>query len=249
MHGDANNKFQWNAHSTEWVRNQITRIRDLLCQEGHGMDGIGIWDDMFWVKYRKDPRAFDIIDCLRENNLVYLIEARADQLLRDESKLMRKLAATGCAQVFVGAESASQETLDSIRKGTKVEDYYRLIEFANTYRISMRMSFIVGFPDETDKSVNQTLDFCERINAGDCGPWVNCSGPKIFTPYPGTVEYSRAIAAGFRAPETIIEWSGINRSTEEYLRHFPWLEKNCTHATLGRLERYFGKGYKALQTH
>ncbi len=101
-----------------------------------------------------------------------------------------------------------------------MEDYYRLIEFANTYRISMRMSFIVGFPNETDKSINQTLDFCERINAGDFGAWVNCSGPKIFTPYPGTVEYSRAIAAGFRAPETIIEWSGINRSTEEYLRPF-----------------------------
>ena len=162
---------------------------------------------------------------------------------------MRKLADTGCIQVFVGAESASQETLDYMRKGTRVEEYYRLMELANIYHVGLRMSFIVGFPNESDRSINQTLDLCERINAGDLGPWVNVSGPKIFTPYPGTVEYTRAVTAGFRPPTTNVEWGDINRSTQEYLRHFPWLKRNCSRATLVRLEEHFGKGYKALQVH
>ena len=162
---------------------------------------------------------------------------------------MRTLADTGCIQVFVGAESGSQETLNYMRKGTKLKDYFHLMKLANDYQVALRMSFIIGFPNETDESVNATLDLCAAINAGDYGPWVNVSGPKIFTPYPGTIEYTRAVERGFRPPTTNSEWSGINRSTEEYLYHFPWFEKNCESPTLKRLEGYFGRGYESLRAH
>jgi len=251
MNGGADGRFNWNAHSADWVRRQVDRIRSELDarQPGLEMDGIGIWDDMFWVRHRTNPRAFDILEFLRSENLRYLIEARADQLMRDDGELMRRLADTGCLQVFIGAESASQETLDYISKGTKAADYHKLMRLAGECQVALRMSFIVGFPGETDASVNETLDLCESINAGEQGPWVNVSGPKIFTPYPGTVEFQRAVLAGFRSPHTNAGWGGVNRTTEEYLRHFPWFQSNFTRATLRRLEQHFGAGWQILRAH
>jgi len=249
MNGDGKGKFLWNGHSVDWFKHQIESIKEILQQKGEQLDGVGIWDDMFWVEYRKDPRAFEVLDYLKDQNLGYLIEARADQLLRDEGFLIKKLADTGCIQVFAGAESITQETLNYIRKGTKATDYLTLMKYANEYQVAVRMSFIVGFPGEPDSSVNATLDFCESVEAGEYGPWVNISGPKIFTPYPGTVEYERAVEAGFRPPKTQVEWGHINRSTEEYLRHFPWMEQNYSGKTLKRLEHHFGKGYKDLVAH
>ncbi|MGE0384283.1 MAG: radical SAM protein [Gammaproteobacteria bacterium] len=249
MHGDQDNRFKWNAHGVDWVARQVGAIRRELRGRGLEMDGVGIWDDMFWVRHRKDPRANDILNLFRNEGLRYLIEARADQLLRDDAALLRLIADSGCIQVFVGAESASQETLNYMRKGTKVQDYYRLMKLAEEHQVSLRMSFIIGFPHENDASINETLDLCAAIQNGDFGPWVNVSGPKIFTPYPGTVEYTRAVQCGFHPPTTNVEWGGINRSTEEYLHHFPWLERNCSPATLKRLEGHFGKGYRTLRVH
>ncbi|HLF06057.1 MAG TPA: radical SAM protein [Thermoplasmata archaeon] len=249
MHGDEEGKFLFNAHGPEWFEHQIDRIQERLAKAGKKMDGIGMWDDMFWIKHKTEPRCDGILEVLKSRGLGYLIEARADQLMRDDGLLTRKLAESGCIQVFVGAESISQETLNYMKKGTKSADYRRLIQFAGEYQVALRMSFIVGFPNESDESVNQTIDFCEAVENGDHGPWVNISGPKIFTPYPGTEEFARAIQAGFIPPETHEQWGQINRSTEEYLRHFPWMERNYRPATLKRLENHFGRGYKALAAH
>jgi len=249
MHGDQDGKFLWNAHSLDWVKKQIDDVRSHLDKVGKSLDGVGLWDDMFWVHYRKDSRAIDILNFFRDNHLGYLIEARCEQLLRDDGYLFKVLRDTGCIQVFIGAESASQETLNYIRKGTKVSQYLELMELANELKVALRMSFIVGFPNETDESVNQTLDFCEKVESGEHGAWVNISGPKIFTPYPGTIEFTRAVEAGFVPPTNHVEWGKVHRSTEEYLFRFPWFEKNYSAKTLKRLERYFGKGYKTLRSH
>lgn len=249
MHGNAKGKFLWNAHDLDWVKSQITQLRADLAKRGEQLEGIGIWDDMFWNNRGEDTRAIEILEYLKKENLGYLIEARADQLLRNDCSLFRFLGETGCIQVFVGAESASQETLNYIRKGTKVRDYYRLIEIANEIHVSLRMSFIVGFPHETDESVNATLDFCDAVENGEHGPWVNISGPKIFTPYPGTVEYERAVEAGFLPPPSHVEWGRIHRATEDYLEQFPWFLKNYSDRTLERLEKYFGSGYQTLSQH
>jgi radical SAM superfamily enzyme YgiQ (UPF0313 family) len=119
MHGDGAGKFLWNAHSVEWVRKQVETIRTILARSGHCLDGIGIWDDMFWIRYKSNPRAFDVLDYLAQEKLGYLIEARADQLLANDFMVFRKLSETGCIQVFVGAESISQETLNYMKEGNQ----------------------------------------------------------------------------------------------------------------------------------
>ncbi|NIM55128.1 MAG: hypothetical protein GTO15_10980, partial [Pseudomonas stutzeri] len=42
-------------------------------------------------------------------------------------------------------------------------------------------------------------------------PNVSISGPKLYTPYPGTKLYQSAIEHGFQPPDGMAGWAGINR--------------------------------------
>jgi len=232
VNNTGDGKPNWHAHSYEWVENEVRRIKELVSSRGLSIDGIGIWDDMFWVDRK---RAYRILDLLKRENLGYLIEARADHLIKDDAALLRKLGDTGCMQVFVGAESADQKTLDYLRKGTRVNDYRKIIKLGEKFKVAVRLSLIVGFPGETDESVNRTIDFSEQVTSES--RYASISGPKIFTPYPGTVEYERAVKRGFVVPQNTLQWGRIHRKAENCLELYPWLKENLEEDTIRRIEK------------
>ncbi len=223
-------KKGWDCHSSDWVQQQVETIQRVLHSKNIPLDGVGLWDDMFWVDM---PRARRILSMLKAKGIGYLVEARADQLLRNDAALLQELADTGCIQVFVGAESADQATLDYLQKGTRFKDYLRLIELGQEYHIAIRFSLIVGFPGESDESVNKTLDFAQWVRSHNS--YTSISGPKIFTPYPGTVEFDRAVSRGLHVPPDTLAWSDIHRKSERYLTLYPWLKENLSAQTLARI--------------
>jgi radical SAM superfamily enzyme YgiQ (UPF0313 family) len=235
----------WRSHSDEWVDEQLTYLEKRLAESGAVMDGVGLWDDMIFGKER-DPhiqRAKRIFSGMRDRNYGYLLEARASQLMAKsnrwndsgvmrEADLYRCLKETGCMQVFVGTESASQDTLNLIQKGTKAKDYSRLVEISRDIGLPLRFSMIVGFPDESDRSVNETLDLIEQLRDE---PFISISGPKCFTPYPGTPQYDSALRRGMKVPEDTLAWAHLTRYAD-YRELYPWLEKNCSPNTLARID-------------
>jgi hypothetical protein len=235
----------WRAHSEAWVDEQIAYLEKRLAADGAVMDGVGLWDDMIFGR-EKEPhiqRAKWIFAGMRDRNYGYLLEARASQLMQKsnrwndagvhrEADLYRCLKDTGCMQVFVGTESANQNTLNLIQKGTKAVDYKRLVEISRDVGLPLRFSMIVGFPDETDRSVNETLDLIEQLKGE---PFVSVSGPKCFTPYPGTPQYDAALRKGMKVPADTLGWAHLTRYAD-YRVVYPWLEQNCSPSTLARID-------------
>jgi anaerobic magnesium-protoporphyrin IX monomethyl ester cyclase len=235
----------WRAHSEAWVDEQLTYLERRLAQSGAVMDGVGLWDDMIFGREKEAhiQRAKRIFIGMRERKYGYLLEARASQLMttssrwsdngvKREADLYRCLKDTGCMQVFVGTESANQQTLNLIQKGTKAIDYGRLVEISRDVGLPLRFSLIVGFPEESDRSVNETLDLIERLQGE---PFVSVSGPKMFTPYPGTPQYDAAVRAGLKVPTDTVGWAHLTRYAD-YRALYPWLEKNYTANTLARID-------------
>ena len=76
------------------------------------------------------------------------------------------LWAGGCRRMFVGIESASQDTLDRIRKGIDLQHSVELVYAAIDMGFSIHTSFIVGFPWETGEDLRKTyklhLDLLKR---------------------------------------------------------------------------------------
>jgi len=216
---------QWTAHSSSAVLSEIDMLRAMT-----GCDAVGFWDDNFFVD---KARAIEILQGLASRGIGYLVECRADSLLADNKALHNLLVDTGCLQVFIGAESGDNETLKQIGKAETVDQFVECAILAKTTGLSTRMSFVTGFPYETDWAVNQTLNFAISIaNRPNC----SVSGPKLFTPYPRTRGYDESKNCGFVPPASTLEWANIHRHTQDHKRYLPWLSTNLSRETIDRLK-------------
>jgi anaerobic magnesium-protoporphyrin IX monomethyl ester cyclase len=207
----------WRAHSDGWVNEQLAYLEKRLADSGTVMDGVGLWDDMIFGKEREAhiKRARNIFKVMRERNFGYLLEARASQLMAKSNKW-----------------SDTGETRNLMQKGTKAKDYTRLVEISRDVGLPLRFSMIVGFPEETDKSVNETLDLIERLHGE---PYISVSGPKCFTPYPGTPQYESAMRHGMKVPPNTLAWAHLTRYAD-YRALYPWIERNYSQSTLDRID-------------
>lgn len=77
---------------------------------------------------------------------------------RETVELMAK---SGCNAVHLGIESGSQAILKNMNKKADLESYRNGISLLNEYGITSLASFIIGFPGETENTINETLEFIE----------------------------------------------------------------------------------------
>ncbi len=108
----------------------------------------------------------------------------------DEASLVREMALAGCAGVFIGFETLTDENLARARKRTpRVEDYARRVRIFHDEGIQVNGSFVVGF-DGDRRDVFVTLaDWIERNR-------LECATFHILTPYPGTPLFRQLEAEG-----------------------------------------------------
>lgn len=86
--------------------------------------------------------------------------ARISELSRDDLQLMKN---AGCFSIFVGVESASQQTLDKINKKIKLDKTIKMIQEAIELGFEIGTSQIIGFPWETEEDILATLQQHSRF--------------------------------------------------------------------------------------
>ena len=101
---------------------------------------------------------------------------RADMVDRE---LLEKMKAAGCIWINFGLESGSQRMLDAVDKKIKVEKMEETVRMVQEIGLGLSHSFMLGIPGENKETVQETIDFCKRLNLH----------PNFFicTPYPGTI--------------------------------------------------------------
>jgi len=96
-----------------------------------------------------------------------------------DPELLSIMQASGCRGIAYGIESGDQTILDNVKKGIKIEDAKRAIQWTKDAGIKVYTSFIIGLPGETRKSIENTLHFIQETLPH--GAQFN-----IAVPYPGT---------------------------------------------------------------
>jgi radical SAM PhpK family P-methyltransferase len=71
-------------------------------------------------------------------------------------------AESGCRGVFLGIESGSPRILENMHKAATIEKYEQGIRRLRERKILTFASFIVGFPGETEETVQETAEFLRR---------------------------------------------------------------------------------------
>jgi len=152
----------------ETVYEHIKRIKSEF-----GIDRINFQDDIFTFNPKRLAKILKLITPL---DIIYRCMGRAGYDTEDTYKM---LADSGCTNIAWGIESGSQYILDRMKKQVKVEDNYNVIQWAKKYGITARAFFILGFPGETDETIEETKQFIE---------WSDPDQTFVsnFVPYPGT---------------------------------------------------------------
>jgi p-methyltransferase len=120
-----------------------------------GVENVVFIDDTFNVPL---PRFKNICRLMIEKkyNFDWFSYFRCSNSDEEAIELMAK---SGCKGVFLGIESGSPTILKNMDKSATPEKYAKGIELLRKHGILTFGSFIVGFPGETEETVNETIDF------------------------------------------------------------------------------------------
>ena len=92
-----------------------------------------------------------------------LMETRVEDIIRDR-EILWKYREAGVMHLYVGAESSSDTTLNSLNKGTSVDQNKLAIDLLRDAGIMTEASFMIGFPEETKASIDKTIAEAIRLN-------------------------------------------------------------------------------------
>lgn len=125
----------------------------------------------------------------------WICNARVDTLDEETMQLMKK---AGCYLFKIGVESGNQEILDWTKKGTKLEQTRSFFKLMKKVGIQSFASFMIGYPQETRETIEQTFSLAKEIQPDMC-QFV------ILQPLPGTELWGWMQERGM-IPEDI-DWS------------------------------------------
>lgn len=172
-------------------------------QEKYGFTEINFQDEtLFTYPKRIRKLANELLE--RKLNVTWAGTMRADQAHRMTDEDFALIKKSGLRRVLIGVESGSQEMMDWLKKDIKLEYVFEAAERCKKYDIGVIFPFIVGFPKETQKSLNATISVVKQLNA---------ISPKFetpifyFKPYPGSRITDDVVKEGYKLPKSLEEWS------------------------------------------
>ena len=161
-------------------------VAELKLMEKFGINRVNFDDDTFGIS-KKNIKALNNLMHDKLPNMTYTCETVV-QLAKDEN-VVKDMKHGGCTATFVGIESGNNEILKKIKKTQTTDECVEAIQNLRKYGIESHAFIMVGFPSETEKTFEQTIDFIPRLNPDG----VIFS---IFTPYPGSDIYNECKAEG-----------------------------------------------------
>jgi len=193
------------VYGRKWVglepARMALRLRELW--DRYRFDDVNFQDETFFTRSRR-VQAFAERVVEARLPITWAATMRADQGVRLPEEVWALCKQSGLRRLLVGVESGSDEMLRRIRKDIRIEQVFHTAARMREYSIAGHFPFIVGFPDESDASIQATLDCAKRLRA---------LSPEFLTPiyyfkpYPGSELVREAVARGFRLPQTLEGWA------------------------------------------
>ncbi len=201
------------------------------------------------LKYIKKafPKAKEVFfedDTLTANP--YRVREMCDAMLKEDLQLtwstnaradvdfftLKKMKKSGCRLLCVGIESGSQEILNNIRKGTRIETIRRFMADAKRAGILVHGCFMLGNKGETKETIRKTIDFAKELDPDTAQ----------FFPimvYPGTEAYEYFRREGFLVSEDYAQWVN-EEGSHNCMVSRPWLSSRelVQLCDMGRREFY-----------
>jgi radical SAM superfamily enzyme YgiQ (UPF0313 family) len=169
----SGNKFQIRP-----ARSVAAEIREL--KEMYGVQHIWFGDDVFALNQRWVEEFANEIEAMH-SVLPFKIQSRADLMTHTTVAGLKR---AGCAEIWMGVESGSQNVLDAMDKGLQVSDIVTARSRLSDKGIRACYFLQFGYPGETWEDIQQTIALVRDTRPDDIGI-------SFSYPLPGTVFYDR----------------------------------------------------------
>jgi len=159
-----------------------------------GVREIGIEDDCFTANRNHVRRICELL-IERSVRIKWYCNVRGDL----DYKLLKLMKQAGCRLVTVGFESGSQNILDNMHKGEKIEKYYQFAEDARKAGILVHGCIMVGNPGDTRETLAESYEFAKKIS---------CDSMQFYPlyVYPGTEAYDWAKRNSYINTDDFSKW-------------------------------------------
>jgi len=166
-----------NRYNVRSPKNVIDEI--VFLKKSFGVNHFWMCDDIFGLK---PGWVQEFRDLVKQNKLTfkYKIQSRVDLLLQEDT--IEALAQSGAETVWVGAESGSQKILDTMDKGTTIEEINKATKLLKKNNIRVAFFLQFGYPGETKEDINKTVEMVLNLMPDEIGISVSY-------PLPGTKFY------------------------------------------------------------
>ena len=144
-----------------------------------------IWfaDDIFGLQAKWVRQFADEVQAL-DSALPFKMQSRLDLMTAETTQ---HLGSAGCAEVWMGVESGSQKILDSMDKGTHIDQISKARGHLKAAGIRACYFLQFGYPGETWEDIQKTVKMVRDTRPDDIGVSVSY-------PLPGTKFYERVHA-------------------------------------------------------
>ena len=155
------------------------------------------------------PRAEAIARRLGPLGITWSVNAKANV----PRATLAVLKDNGLRLLLVGYESGSQQILNNVKKGVRLDAARRFTRDAKELGIAIHGTFILGLPGETRETIAETIRFAREIDP-------DTIQVSLAAPYPGTALYEEAQRNGWLEEGDLVDGAGVQQSALGY-PHLP----------------------------
>ncbi|MFA4946821.1 MAG: radical SAM protein [Candidatus Micrarchaeia archaeon] len=195
--------------------------------EKYKLDYVYFIDDNFFVDFNR-AKKFAELKIASDAEYTWFGECRVNYFAPYgpiDEKYLELLYKSGLRSMTLGAESGSEKMLAYIDKDISPEQITNSAQKLAKYDISAGYSFIIGYPNEDEDDLMQTVSLAKKIRKINPHAFFAMS---ILTPYPGSKLTEDLKKKGlFKEPTSLEEWAS-KETVDLYTNRFvgkPW-QKN-----------------------
>ena len=157
-------------------------------QRRYKINYINFWDELTFSSKAQAEALMD--ELLKEDLGIFWTGACRSDLFKhkDDAGLAKKFKLSGCVGLSYSLESANAAILKSMNKRLNTDDFAAQKHILDDAGIITWTSLVLGYPEETEETINETMEFCFRH---DLYPSAG-----FLLPQPGTPMYDYIIANG-----------------------------------------------------
>jgi anaerobic magnesium-protoporphyrin IX monomethyl ester cyclase len=129
-------------------------------RDGLGIDAIQFYDHNF---FDREVDMVPLLEVLARFQLPWWCFARSDALLNLSEQSWALVRKSGLRMAYIGAESPSDWLLHDVRKGTRADQTFAVVERCRAHGVVPELSFMVAPPQDPEGETEKTFEFIREI--------------------------------------------------------------------------------------